>query len=64
MNQFRCPNCGFTYDESKGCADEGFPPDTPWSKIPDDWACPDCSVREKIDFEPVEEPGEPGDASV
>ena len=30
---------------------------TPWSEVPDDWACPDCGVRDKVDFEPVEEGG-------
>ena len=29
---------------------EGFPPGTPWAVVPDDWNCPDCSVRDKIDF--------------
>ena len=35
---------------------EGFPPGTPWSEVPDDWACPDCGVRDKVDFEPVDAP--------
>ena len=48
--RFRCPCCGFLYDEAQGDAREGFPPGTQWSKIPDDWACPDCAVREKPDF--------------
>jgi len=21
--------------------------------VPDDWACPDCGVRDKVDFEPL-----------
>ena len=29
-------------------------PGTPWSEVPDDWACPDCGVRDKVDFEPVD----------
>jgi rubredoxin len=28
---------------------------TPWSDIPDDWCCPDCAVREKVDFEEISE---------
>ncbi len=28
---------------------------TPWSEVPDDWACPDCGVRDKVDFEPAGE---------
>jgi alkane 1-monooxygenase len=48
------PTCGYVYDEQHGHPREGFPPGTPWSEVPDDWACPDCGVRDKVDFEPVE----------
>ena len=24
-----------------------------WAEIPDTWCCPDCGVREKVDFVPV-----------
>ncbi len=33
---------------------EGFPAGTAWADIPDDWCCPDCGVREKVDFEAME----------
>ncbi|GAA1226645.1 fatty acid desaturase [Prauserella halophila] len=46
----RCPGCGYVYDEKVGDPREGFPAGTPWSAIPDSWCCPDCGVREKIDF--------------
>ncbi|WP_374592448.1 rubredoxin [Aquabacterium sp.] len=52
MARFRCPNCGYVYDEQDGCPREGFAPGTPWRLVPDNWACPDCAVREKPDFEP------------
>jgi len=45
-----CPGCGYVYDETTGDPREGFPAGTPWSAIPDSWCCPDCGVREKIDF--------------
>ncbi len=48
---YQCPVCEYVYDEAKGDAREGFPAGTPWEKIPDDWTCPDCAVREKLDFE-------------
>lgn len=54
MSAFRCPGCGYVYDEAEGHAREGFPPGTAWSDVPEDWACPDCGVRDKVDFEPVE----------
>ena len=41
------------YSEAEGEPREGYPRGTPWSAIPDDWRCPDCGVRDKIDFLPV-----------
>ena len=49
-HQFQCPNCGYVYDESRGEEKEGFAPGTRWLQIPNDWPCPDCAVREKVDF--------------
>ncbi len=51
MSAYHCPVCDYTYDESKGAAREGFPAGTDWDRIPDDWRCPDCGVRDKVDFE-------------
>ncbi|MYW95271.1 alkane 1-monooxygenase [Amycolatopsis rubida] len=45
-----CPGCGYVYDEQRGDPREGFPAGTPWASIPDSWCCPDCGVREKVDF--------------
>jgi len=53
---FRCPGCGYTYDERCGHESQGFAPGTPWSAIPATWACPDCSVRDKVDFVRVDNP--------
>ena len=50
---YLCTSCGYTFDERIGDVREGFPAGTPWSAVPDAWACPDCGVREKIDFIPV-----------
>jgi len=52
VSRYRCPACGYVYDEQPGHPREGFPPGTPWSEVPDDWTCPDCGVRDKVDFEP------------
>lgn len=54
MSRWRCPGCGYTYDEQTGHPHEGFPPGTSFADIPDDWACPDCGVCDKVDFEPVD----------
>ncbi|MFN8159274.1 MAG: fatty acid desaturase [Candidatus Nanopelagicales bacterium] len=48
-----CPGCGHVYDVALGDPREGFPAGTPWSAVPDTWCCPDCGVREKVDFVPV-----------
>ena len=50
MAKYQCPDCGYLYDEMAGDPHEGFPPGTTWKNIPEDWACPDCAVRDKIDF--------------
>jgi rubredoxin len=53
VSVYRCPGCGYTYDEQTGHPREGFPAGTPWSEVPNEWVCPDCGVRDKVDFEPV-----------
>ena len=54
MARWQCEVCEYIYDEQTGEPHEGFPPGTPWSVIPDDWCCPDCGVREKVDFIPLD----------
>ena len=50
MSRYRCEVCDYTYDEDRGEPREGFPAGTAWAQVPDDWCCPDCGVREKVDF--------------
>ena len=50
----RCPSCDYVYEVAAGDEHEGFAAGTAWTDIPDDWCCPDCGVREKVDFVPVE----------
>ncbi|UER54910.1 alkane 1-monooxygenase [Kineosporiaceae bacterium SCSIO 59966] len=50
----RCPNCDYVYEVERGEEREGFPAGTAWSEVPDDWCCPDCGVRDKLDFVPLE----------
>ncbi|MDO9495777.1 MAG: fatty acid desaturase, partial [Nocardioides sp.] len=49
----RCPGCGHTYEVEVGNELEGFAAGTAWADIPDDWCCPDCGVRDKLDFVPL-----------
>jgi rubredoxin len=60
MSRYRCPGCDYLYDEERGHPHEGFPPGTSWSVIPEDWVCPDCGVRDKLDFT-LTGTGEPAD---
>ncbi len=55
MSRWICPSCGYVYDEARGDAHEGFPAGTSWEEVPDDWPCPDCGVRDKVDFQPAGE---------
>jgi alkane 1-monooxygenase len=50
---YRCPGCGYVYEVAAGDEHEGFAAGTAWSEIPDDWCCPDCGVRDKVDFVPL-----------
>jgi rubredoxin len=54
VSKYKCEVCDYVYDEAAGEPHEGFPPGTPWSQVPDDWCCPDCGVREKVDFVPAD----------
>ena len=51
MAIYRCPECGYTYDEAEGDEHEGYAAGTPFADLPGDFACPDCSVRFKEDFQ-------------
>jgi rubredoxin len=50
MTTYVCPECAYVYDEAKGDAHEGFPAGTDWQDIPDSFFCPNCNVRDKLDF--------------
>jgi alkane 1-monooxygenase len=50
----RCPGCGYTYEVAEGHELEGLAAGTAWADVPDDWCCPDCGVRDKVDFVAVE----------
>jgi alkane 1-monooxygenase len=52
---YACPGCGYRYVVIAGDAREGFAPGTPWSSVPDTWCCPDCGVRDKLDFVAVDD---------
>jgi alkane 1-monooxygenase len=53
-SRYRCPGCGYVYDEREGNLREGFAAGTPWASIPAHWHCPECGVRDKVDFVPAD----------
>lgn len=53
--RYICPNCEYVYDETVGDPREGWPAGTVFGDIDPDWTCPDCAVREQVDFIPAEE---------
>lgn len=55
MSKFICPNCEYVYDEAVGDPHEGWPAGTVFADIDETWTCPDCGVREQVDFIPIEE---------
>ncbi|WP_396164630.1 rubredoxin [Corynebacterium sp.] len=51
---YQCPLCDYRVDTDKGDDAEGFNPGFDWdTEVPEDWFCPDCGVRDKVDFEKV-----------
>ncbi len=50
MSKYRCPGCGYTYDEETGDDHEGYPPGFLFADLPEDFVCPACAVRYKEDF--------------
>ena len=50
----RCPGCSYVYEVEAGDEHEGFAAGTAWADIPADWCCPDCGVRDKADFLPID----------
>ena len=45
------PECAYRYDESQDDRHQGLKPGTPWLSLPEDFACPACSVHMRDDFE-------------
>jgi rubredoxin len=41
------------FDETKGDEHEGYLPGTLFKELPEDFACPDCSVRYRDEFEKI-----------
>ena len=44
MEKYTCGICGWEYSEADGCPELGISSGTPWSDVPDDFECPECSA--------------------
>jgi rubredoxin len=42
-----CCECGWIYDEEKGCPEDGIPAGTAWNDVPMNWSCPECGARKE-----------------
>ena len=45
--KYVCSVCGWEYDEALGAPEHGIAPGTKWEDIPEDFACPLCSVEKE-----------------
>ncbi|MGA9877050.1 MAG: rubredoxin [Solirubrobacteraceae bacterium] len=53
MRRWQCTACGYIYDERQGDPHGGFPAETRFEQIPDNWLCPDCGLHKKTGFEQI-----------
>lgn len=49
--QYKCPACGYIYDEKEGDTDGGIPQGTKFEDVPDNWVCPLCGTEKEEFFE-------------
>ncbi|MFH1146193.1 MAG: rubredoxin [Pseudomonadota bacterium] len=52
MDKYVCLVCGYIYDPAVGDPENGVPPGTDFTDIPDEWVCPICGAS-KDQFEKV-----------
>ena len=53
MQKYQCEVCGYIYDPAQGDPDNNVPPNTPFDKLPPEWACPICGATQD-QFKPVD----------
>jgi len=50
---YQCDVCSWIYEKQAGAPEQNVAPGTDWADVPEDFACPLCSVG-KDQFSPVE----------
>lgn len=48
METYVCSVCGYVYDPSVGCEEQGIPAGTPFDEVKDDFVCPTCGVGKDL----------------
>ena len=48
MKKYVCQVCGYVYDEELGDVENGIAPGTKFEDLPDDYACPMCSISKSL----------------
>ncbi|MGF2933189.1 rubredoxin, partial [Klebsiella pneumoniae] len=44
----QCSVCQWVYDPAKGEPNQDVQPGTPWSEVPDNFLCPECSLGKDV----------------
>ena len=47
LMKYVCDVCGWEYNEAEGYPEGGIAPGTKWEDLPEDFACPLCSVEKE-----------------
>ena len=47
QRKYRCKDCIFIYDPSKGDRSQGIQPGVSFEDLPIDWVCPICKATKK-----------------
>ncbi|HHH38537.1 MAG TPA: rubredoxin [Sedimenticola sp.] len=47
-DRLECRICWTVYDPATGDPAAGIPPGTPFSRLPDDWRCPECAAGREM----------------
>ena len=48
MSKYKCPICGYTYDEAVGLREKGIPPGTLWEDLSPAFVCPQCGAPKAV----------------
>jgi rubredoxin len=55
--RLECRICWQVYDPAQGDDIAQIPAGTPFSKLPDNWCCPECESPKEM-YLPIDEPGD------